>query len=204
MTGFGRRRERGAGLFIVILLAACLAAIGITLLTLTLMGPRVSGSLRDQEEAFNAAEAGFGAARLWVEDKFANGIWTNFSGHYVTQPTNIDKPFLDGVVNAGYFRRLTDEALFQAFDSNGDGTPEVTNLLSFRTTFATAAGGGTDSRLTYTAFLIDDEAGGGTPDASDALLVVIGAVRAGARILATSRLEIVIAYQTQGTGAPSP
>jgi len=204
MTSFGRRRESGVGLFIVILVAACLAAIGITLLTLSLMGPRVSGTLRDQEEAFNAAEAGFGAARVWIEDKFANGVWTSFAGHYLIQPTNIDKPFVSEVVNPGYFRRLTDEALFQAFDANGDGTPEVTNLLAYRTTFAAAAGGTTDARLTYTAFLIDDEAGGGTADPGDAILVVIGAVRSGERILATSRLEIVIAYQTQGAGATSP
>jgi hypothetical protein len=54
--------------------------------------------------------------------------------------------------------------------------------------------------LAYTAFLIDDEAGGSTADPSDAILVVIGVVRAGTRILSTSRLEIVLAYQQGGGG----
>nr|HPH44477.1 hypothetical protein [Candidatus Aminicenantes bacterium] len=56
-TARHRNRERGAGLFIVILIVAGLAALGMTLLTLTSMGPKMSGGLRSQEEAFNAAEA---------------------------------------------------------------------------------------------------------------------------------------------------
>lgn len=74
----GRKRERGAGLFIVILIAAGMAALGLSLLTLTSMGPKMAGGLRAQEEAFNAAEAGFDAARAIIEDHFAVGDWADF------------------------------------------------------------------------------------------------------------------------------
>ena len=47
---------------------------------------------------------------------------------------------------------------------------------------------------TNRAFLINDEAAGGAADPNDVLLVVIGVVRSGSRILATTRLEIVLAY----------
>ena len=61
-----RNSERGSGLIIVIILVAGLAALGMTLLTLTSMGPKMSGGLRSQEEAFNAAEAGFNAAQAVI------------------------------------------------------------------------------------------------------------------------------------------
>ena len=190
-----RRRERGAGLFIVILIAAGLAAIGLTLLTLTSMGPKISGGMRTQEEAFNAAEAGFNAARVAIGDNFAVGGWTSFVGHYLTQPSFLDRPFVSSTVNADYFRRKTDEELLLAFDPEKDGTPNYSPFIYFQQTFTLDESGGTDLRLAYTAFLIDDEAGGGTPDPQDALLVVIGVVRAGTRILATTRLEIVLAFE---------
>jgi hypothetical protein len=195
-----RNRERGSGLFIVILIAAGMAALGITLLSLTSMGPKISGGLRTQEEAFNAAEAGFNAARVAIDDLFGAGTWTSFAGHYLTQPNNVDDPFLSGVSNPNYFRRLTDEQLLLAFDPGKDGTPDYSPFVFFQQTFAKDETGATDLRLTYTAFLIDDEAGGGTADPSDALLVVIGVVRAGTRILSTCRLEIVLAYQQGGGG----
>jgi hypothetical protein len=55
--------------------------------------------------------------------------------------------------------------------------------------------GADDLRYTYTTFLINDEAGAGSYDPNDVLLVTIGVVRAGTRVLATSRLEIVIAVE---------
>lgn len=194
-----RKRERGSGLFMVILISACLAALGLSLLTLTSMGPKMSGGLRTQEEAFNAAEAGFDAARAVIEDHFAVGVWADFSGRTLTVPTGIDIPFNSGVVNAGYFRRLTDEDILRLFDAAGDGTPDVAPLVFFRQTFALDGSGATDPRLVYTAFLINDEAGGGTADAGDALLVVIGEVRQGTRTLAATRLEIGISFQAEGT-----
>ncbi len=194
----GRKRERGAGLFIVILVAAGMAALGLSLLTLTSMGPKMAGSLRAQEEAFNAAEAGFDAARAVIEDHFAVGDWADFSGRTLTVPTGIDIPFVAGVPTANYFRRLTDEAILRLFDAGGDGTPDVAPLVAFRQTFARDGAGATDARLVYTAFLINDEAGGGPPDAGDALLVVIGEVRQGSRTIASTRLEIGLSYQAQG------
>ena len=188
-----RRWESGAGLIIVILIIAFLIAIGIPLLVLTETGPKVSGSFRLHDEALNAAEAGFDAARRVIENHFIANEWVNFTGHYVTQPTNIDTP-LDsgGNPNAAYFRRQTDQALLSAFNTNGDGTPEVSNLLFFQQTFALDGQGNTDTRWAYTVFLIDDEAGTGTTDPSDALMVCIGVVRAGTRILDSVRVEVKV------------
>jgi hypothetical protein len=199
MKTIGRKRERGAGLFIVILISAGLAAIGITLVSLTSMGPRLSGGLRSQEEAFNAAEAGFEAARALVENNLTLGTWPSFSGRYLVQPTGIDVPLISGARNPAYFRNWTDQELLVLFDANGDGTPDVANLLFLNQTFALNEQGQTDTRLSATAFLINKQAGGGTADVNAALLVVIGVVKAGTRILATTRLEIEISFQSQGT-----
>ena len=199
MKTIGRKHERGVGLFIVIIIAAGLAAIGITLVSLTSMGPKIAGGMRSQEEAFNAAEAGFEAARAAIENNLSLGTWPNFAGRYLVQPTGIDVPLISGAANAAYFRRQTDQELLASFDTNGDGTPEVANLLFFNQTFALNELGQTDTRLTATAFLINKQAGGGGNDPNTALLVVIGAVRAGTRILATARLEIELSCQSQGT-----
>jgi len=189
-----KRREAGAGLIIVILIIAFLIAVGIPLLTLTGAGPKISGSFRLHDEAFNAAEAGFEAARKLIDSQIAMGQWTNFAGRYLIQPTGIDIPFnASGNVNTGYFRRKTDQELLSLFDTNGDGTAEVANLLYFQQTFARDGQGNIDLRYTYTVFIINDEAGGAAVDATDALMVCIGVVRSGSRILDTSRLEIEVA-----------
>jgi len=196
-----RRRECGAGLFLVFLISAFLGTVGFSLLMLTSIGPKISGNLRLQQEAFDAAEAGFDAVRVVIEDAFALGNWTNFSGHTLTLPSGIDKPFLSsGAVNSTYFRRIPDEGLLLLFDATGDGTADFAPLLFFQQSFAADESGSLDPRLAYTAFLIDDEAGAGVADPSDALLVVIGAVRVGSRTLATARLEILLAYTPQGSG----
>jgi hypothetical protein len=62
--------------------------------------------------------------------------------------------------------------------------------------FATDELGQTDVRLSATAFLINKQAGGGAPDPNTALLVVIGVVRSGTRILASTRLEIELSCQS--------
>jgi hypothetical protein len=191
-----RRRQRGSSLIIVILIVALLAAIGIPLLTMTRMGRTIAGSARTHEEAFNAAEAGFENARLLIDGFFSTGVWTGFAGHYLTQPTGIDVPAdAEGNPNASYFRRRSDQDLLAAFDSDGDGTANVPNLLAFHQTFGVDGRGATVPRVTYTVFLIDDEAGGGTSDPSDALLVSIGTVRSGNRILDSVRLEILIGFE---------
>ena len=193
-----RKRERGAGLFIIILLVAGLAALGVSLLTLTSMGPKMSGGLRSQEEAFNAAEAGFNAAQSLIKGYFSGGTWTSFEGHYLTQPSNIALPFVSSAINNYYFRRVTDEDLLLALDPGKDGTADYAPILFFNQTFATNESGATDTRLAYTAFLINDEAAGGAPDPGDVLLVVIGVVKSGTRILASTRLEIVLQYVAGG------
>lgn len=188
-----KRREAGAGLIIVILIIAFLVAIGIPLLTLTSAGSKISGSFRLHDEAFNAAEAGFDTARKWIESQFASGQWVNFTGHYLTQPTGIDIPLdASGNPNSAYFRRKTDQELLSSFDTNGDGTAEVANLIYFQQTFALDGQGNTDARFAYTVFLIDAAAGAGTSGPADALLVAIGVVRSGSRILDSVRLEVQI------------
>lgn len=193
-----KKRERGAGLFVVILIVAGLAALGTALWMLTSMGPKMSGGMRSQSEAFNAAEAGFGAAQKAIKGAFGAGTWTDFGGHYLTSPSNIDLPSVSGVVNASYFRRVTDQDLILSLDPGKDGTPDFSPLLFFRQTFAKTETGATDSRLVYTAFLINDEAGGGTVDNLDALLVVIGEVLSGTKVIATTRLEILLEYESAG------
>lgn len=193
-----KKRERGAGLFIVILIVAGLAALGTALWTLTSMGPKMSGGLRSQNEAFNAAESGFGAAQKVIKGAFGAGTWTDFNGHYLTSPSNIDLPSVSGAANPSYFRRMTDQDLILALDPGKDGAADFSPLLYFRQTFAKTETGATDTRLVYTAFIINDEAGGGTADNLDALLVVIGEVLSGTRVIATTRLEILLRYESMG------
>jgi len=193
----GLRHEQGSGLIVVIMVVALLIGIGIPLLTLTSMSPKVAGAMRYHEEAFNVAEAGFDAARLLIEQNMTGGAWTDFAGHYLTQPTGIDIPMILGVPNSSYFRRLTDQEILQALDQNGDGTADVPNLLYFQQTFATNGQGQTDLRYTYTVFLINNEAGGGLANHTDALLVSIGTVRAGTRVLDSVRLEVLVAFQAE-------
>jgi len=193
-------RERGSALVIVLLIVALLIGIGVPLLLLTGTGPKLSGSLRFHEEAFNAAEAGGDAAVAALRNSLANGVWTSFEDRYLTLPAGIDIAMdLSGNPNPGYFRRKTDQELFQLLDPNGDGTADYPNVLYFHQVFAKNGLGEDDDRVTYTAFLINDEASGGTVDHTDALLVVIGAVRAGTRILDTVRLEIVLAIEETET-----
>jgi len=194
MRNANRRREQGSGLIVVIMVVALLVGIGIPLLTLTNMSPKVSGSMRHHEEAFNAAEAGFDAARLVIEYYLSYNEWNDFAGHYLTLPLGIDIPTVLGLPNPAYFRAQTDQELLQAFDLNGDGTPNVPNLIFFHQTFAKDGQGQTDARYTYTVFLINNEAGAGLPNNADALLVSIGTVRAGTRILDSVRLEILVAF----------
>ncbi len=182
-------KERGSGLIVVIVVMTFLVTIGVGLVTITGIGSRVAGNVRAQQEAFNAAEAGFDLAWIAVEDTFLNGSWLNFDGHYLTEPAGIDLP-----QDANYFRKLTDLEMLNALDSDGDGNPDYANVIFYKVEFIPAQGGGTDPRYTYTAFLIDDEAVGGTPDPDDALLVCIGTAGTGPK-MSTSRLEVVLAIE---------
>jgi len=187
--------EQGSGLIVIIIVIAFLLTVGVVLVTVTSTGPKVSGNVRNQEEAFNAAEAGFDASRIQMENLFTNGTWSSFDGHYLEEPAGIDMPTLAGAFNPVYFRNLSDEALLGLLDPDGDGFPDLPNTIFFQQPFTKTAEGTDDLRYTYTAFLINDEAGAGSFDSSDVLLVTIGVARAGTRILATSRLEIVLAIE---------
>ena len=182
-------REKGSGLIIVILVMSFLVTVGIAVITVTGVGSRVAGNLRAQHQAFNAAEAGFDAAWIAVEDSFLDEAWTSFDSHYLVDPTGIDLPLDDN-----YFRKLTDLELLALLDSDDDGTPDYNNIIFFKQEFISAQGGGTDPRYTYTAFLIDDERGGGTSDPGDVLLVCIGTAGTGPT-MSTSRLEVVLAVE---------
>jgi hypothetical protein len=179
-------REKGSGLIIVILVMAFLVTVGIAVITVTGVGSRVAGNLRTQHNAFNAAEAGFDASWIAIEDSFLDDAWTTFDEHYLVEPAGIDLP-----QDANFFRRLSDLELLNLLDSNGDGTPDYGNIIFFKQEFVPAQGGGTDPRYTYTAFLIDDERGGGTSDPLDALLVCIGTSGTGST-MTTSRIEVVL------------
>jgi hypothetical protein len=182
-------KQKGSGLIVVILVMAFLVSVGVALITVTSIGSRVTGNVRAQQEAFNAAEAGFDVAWIAIEDFFLNHAWTSFDGRYLTEPAGIDIP-----LDANYFRYLTDQELLNVLDQDGDGNPDYSNVILFKVEFIPASGGGTDPRYTYTAFLIDDEAAGGMSDHGDALLICIGTAGTGPR-MSTSRLEILLAVE---------
>lgn len=190
-----KRAERGSGLIVIIVVIAFLLTVGVVVVTVTSTGPKVSGNVRNQEEAFNAAEAGFDASRIQMENLFSDVIWVSFDTHYLEKPTGIDVPTLGGAFNPLYFRSLSDEELLGLIDPN--------DTIFFQQPFTKTSTGVDDLRYTYTTFLINDEAGAslGASDPNDVLLVTIGVVRTGTRVLATSRLEIVLAVQQPGTNS---
>jgi hypothetical protein len=180
-------KESGATLIILIIVIAFLLAVGILVLYITGTGPEVAGNLRLQEQAFNAAEAGFDNAWVQIEGSFVAAGWTNFEGHYITIPTGLSDP-----LDANYFRKLTDEEILAAISA---GDP---NMIFYKIPYVLDQSGGLDARYTYTAFLIDDEGGGGDPDPFDTLLICIGTVQSGSAFT-TARLEINLAVQLPGT-----
>lgn len=195
-----KKQPRGSGLIAVILVLAFMLTVGVAVLTVTSSGPKVSASMRYQEEAFNAAEAGFDAARMTIEDSLAAGSWGSFADHYLTSPDGIDIPFLNmnlATPNPLYFRRLTDEQILRLLDQNSDGQADnPLQVVFFEEPFVLDRNNNLDLRYRYTVFIIDDEAGFNTTDPTDFLMVCIGVVRSGPaitdRILATCRLEIEI------------
>ncbi|MFW6123664.1 MAG: pilus assembly PilX family protein [Acidobacteriota bacterium] len=185
--------EKGVGLIIVILLLAFMLGTGMVLMTVTSSGSKVAGNIRSHQEAFNSAEAGFDAAWSAINDAFSSAQWISFDDHYLFEPTGIDDP-----QSEYYFRKLTDEEILNIIDPDEDGNPNVSHVLFCRQPFLRDENGEYDYRYTYTAFLIDDEAVAGTPDAGDALLVCIGTAGTGST-MSTSRLEIELAVEVPGT-----
>ncbi len=182
-------RERGSGLIVVIMIVAFMLAVGALLLTVTGTSPKVSDSLRLQDMAFNAAEAGFNAAWLALNDSFTGMSMTSFSGHYHNDydgnPNVLDDPTL---TNPFYFRKLTDaQIMADCLTHAGD----YAGTVIFNAEPLTG-----DPRCTYTVFLINDEAPGTvTSDDHDCILLCIGR---GPRDT-YKRLEIVIEVGN-GTG----
>jgi len=184
--------ERGMGLIVVIMVLAFLQIIGFTLLMVTGTGSKVAGNVRTQQMAYNAAEAGFDVGWTTIEEAFANAEWNGFDGHYLTEPTGIDDPLSDN-----YFRRLTDQEMLDLIDPDEDGNPDLSYVVFCRQPYIKVGGGGFKTTHTYTVFLIDDEAGAGTPDPSDALMVCIGCVGTGNNVT-TTRLEIELVIRAEG------
>ncbi len=192
----GLKREKGVGLIVVIMILAFMLSVGLVLIKTTTTGKKVSANIRYQHQAFNAAEAGFESAKMAIDSFFANSTWINFDGWTLTQPDNIDLPSIDGTtINPNYFRCLTDIQILHKLDENSDGSPDYSNVLFFKWPYILDKSGDLDPRFTYTVFLIDDEASGGTPNSSDVLMVCIGSAGTGSN-MTTSRLEIEIAIET--------
>ena len=179
--------ERGSGLIVVILIIAFMLAVGVAVLSITGMAPKVSGSVRDQEEAFNAAEAGFEAARMLVERSLLEGTWANLGDNCLILPHGIEQPF-----DAAYFRRQSDVTLV------GELSEGTAGVLYKDHPFLKTADGSDDMTRTFTVFLVEDDVGAPVPDPNDVMMVCIGVIRAGNRVLATSRLEVVIGLQSTG------
>ena len=187
------KHRKGMGLIVVILVLAFMLTVGILLVTITSTGSKVTGNIRWQGQAFNAAEAGFNSAYLAIEDFFAGASWTSFDGHYLVDPAGIDMPLDDF-----YFRKKTDTEILALLDPTGDGVPDYDNVIFYKMPYIPDGAGGFDNRYTYTVFLIDDERGGGYPDPGDALLICIGAVQLGDTLI-TSRVEVELAVELPGT-----
>ncbi len=189
-----KRQEQGIGLIIVILVISFLAVVGMALMTITSSGNRVSGNLRWQEQAYNAAETGFDAAWALLENYFTVGGWSSFDGHYLTVPNGIDDPDIRNPNSQqNYFRRLTDEELLYLFQQNG--IDQTTNgVLYFNEPYIQDASGNMDNRFTYTVFMIDDEVGLNTSDATDVLVVCVGTAGTGNNMV-TARIEVVLAIE---------
>jgi len=167
-------RERGVALIIVILVTAFLLAIGVGVLSLSGTGPKVSNSLRQQELAFQAAEAGFDAAWRYLNDASEGGAFLDFSGLCRTTYGGADG--LDEPLDVHYFRKLTDEELWT------DVTGDPTNAIFPPTQLPQ------DARLSYVVFMINDEPPGAVPNYADGILVCIGRGPQNTYI----RLEIVL------------
>jgi len=174
----------------VLLVLAFLQIVGIVLITVTSTGPKVAENVRAQEQAANAAEAGFDSVWASIEELFAVGTWVNFDGHYLTQLTGIDDPQSDS-----YFRKLTDAEILSNLDPDGDNVPNYNNVYCFRQSFIQKIDGSADTRFSFTAFFINEQAGGGTPDPDTALLVCIGVVQMG-KTITTTRIEAEIALES--------
>ncbi len=160
--------ENGVSLIIIILVMAFMLTVGVALVTITGTGPNVAGNIRLEEQAFNAAEAGFDAAWRYLNDNISGGMMVDFSSLYRTtynsQP-GLDNPDPNLGTNPNYlnyFRRLTDQQLYDDVASLTDNYIFVSQAMPG------------DTRFTYTVFMINNDVGGVNPDHQDCILVCIG------------------------------
>jgi hypothetical protein len=161
-TTNGNRLDKGVSLIIIILVMTFMLTVGVALVTITSTGPSVAGNMRLEEQAFNAAEAGFDTAWRYLNDNISNGTLVSFSALYRTtynSTAGLDDPT---PTNPNYFRRLTDQQLY-------DDVARLTDNYIFASQAMP-----NDPRLSYTVFVINDDVGGVNPDHQDSLLVCIG------------------------------
>jgi hypothetical protein len=157
-------RERGSGLIVVIMIVAFMLAVGMLLLAVTGTSPKASDSLRLQGLAFDAAEAGFNAAWVALNDGFNGGVYSSFAGHYRTTFNGVEG-LDDPALRDTYFRGLTDEQIFEDCLLHPDPTTIIFNNEPLAT----------DPRCSYTVFLINDEAPNTiAPNDNDCILLCIG------------------------------
>ena len=179
------RKDRGAGLIVLIIVIAFLLGVGVLLLFVTGTGPEVAANVRMQERAFNAAEAGFDEVWRVLNDTIISGTWADFSGQYrkkySTYGDVLDFPGPQNNPNPYYFRSLTDEELVADMEADPTNTLFVNQPIPG------------DNSLSFTVFLIADESmTGATPNDRDCIVVCIG--RAGRDTYA--RIEVVVEIQT--------
>jgi hypothetical protein len=176
------------GLIVVIIVTAFLLVVGLTLAMITGSGTTMARNIRLQEQAFNAAEAGFNRAWTQIEEYFVAAGWTNFGGHCVDTPAGIDNPN----DHQEHFSFKTDDELLGLLTGTTNG------VIFYKEPCVAAQAGIPGQQLSYTVFLIEDDGGGMALDPSDATLVCIGAVQTG-NTLTTARLEIGLGMQSPGT-----
>lgn len=165
-------REKGVALIIVIIVLAFMFTVGLTLLSVTRSGPNVAGNMRWHQMAFNAAEAGIDTALKYISENMAD-----FYGQYRT--TYGGSPGLDDPASPSFFRKLTDEQILADIAANPDNYIYSNVVMP------------DDNNFTYTAFVVDDDGGGPTPDSTDAILVCIGHGPQNTFV----RLELTIVFQ---------
>lgn len=154
-------RERGSGLIVVIMIVAFMLAVGMLLLTITGASPKASDSLRLQNMAFDAAEAGFDSSWAVINEAFLSHAWESFAGQYRTTFEGADG--LDDPNSTIYFRKLTDAQIVADIEADPTGALFVSQSLA------------TDPRCVYTVFLVPDEAPNTVPvDDRDCIMVCIG------------------------------
>ncbi len=157
-------RERGSGLIVIIMIVAFMLAVGMLLLTVTGTSPKVSDNLRLQGMAFDAAEAGFNAAWVVLNDAFNGGIYSSFAGHYRTTFNGVEG-LDDPTLPSSYFRGLTDEQIVADCAAHPDPATIIFNSEPLVT----------DPRCSFTVFLINDEAPNTiAPNDNDCILLCIG------------------------------